>query len=95
VLDNQKDQEQQQRETNFMREPEACLRWALKTRTNLSLMGNQGGCLRIMWTLIPDTCKGESPVPPGQATCTKIQQLNLEEPRHFQGRIPWCGIEGW
>lgn len=37
----------------------------------------------------------ESPVHPGRATHKKIQQLNLQEPRHFQGRSPGCGVEGW
>lgn len=78
-----------------MKAPEACLKRALKTaRTNLSWIGNQGGCLRVTWTLIPDTCEGESPVHPSEATHKKIQQLNLEEPRHLQGRSPGCGVEG-
>lgn len=94
VLENQEEQEEEQRETNCMREPEACLRQALKTtRTNFSWIGNQGGCLRIMWTLIPDNCKGENPVHPGKATHKKIQQLSFEKLRHFQGRSPGCGIE--
>lgn len=37
VLDNQEEQEKEHRETKCMREPEACLRQALKTtRINLS-----------------------------------------------------------
>lgn len=96
VLDNQEEQEEEQRETNCMREPEACLRQALKTtRTNLSWIGNHGGCLRIMRTLIPDNCKGENPVHPGEATHKKIQQLSFGKLRHFQGRSLGCGIEEW
>lgn len=96
VLDNQEEQEEEQRETNCMREPEARLRQALKTtRTNLSWIGNHGGCLRIMRTLIPDNCKGENPVHPGEATHKKIQQLSFGKLRHFQGRSLGCGIEEW
>lgn len=96
MLDNQEEQGEEQKETNCMREPEARLRQALKTtRTNLSWIGNQGGCLRITWTLIPDTCEGESPVHLGEPPHKKIQQPNLEEQRHFQGRRPGCGVEGW
>lgn len=77
-----------------MGEPEACLRQALKTtRTNLSWIGNHGGCLKIMWMLIPDNCKGDNPVLPGEATCKKIQQLSFEKLRHFQSRSPGCGTE--
>lgn len=36
MLDNQEEQEEEQKETNCMREPEACLRKTLKTRTDLS-----------------------------------------------------------
>lgn len=93
VLDNQEEQQEEERETNCMREPGACLRQALKLmRTNLSWIGNHGGCL---WTLIPDNCKGENPVHPGKATYKKIQQLGFEKLRHIQGRSPGCGTEEW